>query len=198
MILHCTVEEITTDPDPATLDRLWQHTYDHLDHSQSLSHTFLYHRTRSARLQHTRQTLQHWQRQPLGFLVEIQINDYPTMWFAGQQQNQHLICYLALISPDAHNSRRWMLNPTVYTTVRDDWILTRRGATTLRVHTVPETPPNRLIRLMRQQFDRQWGIQHHVHPPQTQTAAHYPNDDPTQPLHQFNYTWQDLDWQFTR
>jgi hypothetical protein len=194
--MNFSVREITTDPDPATLERLWQHTYDHLDHRASLPHTFLYHRTRSARLQHTVKTLRYWQGQPLGFLVEVSVNDYPTLWFSGEQVNSTLTAYLALISPDADRSRRWMFNPTVYATVRDEWILKRRGATTLRVHTVPETPPNKLIQLMRRQFDLQWNLKHRAHPPQTQTAAHYTDDDPSQDLHTFNYTWQNLDWQF--
>lgn len=178
-------------PDAATFDRLWAHSGPIIDPEPDKPHPeyFLGAVGAAAKRQHIFSTFDYWLGRPGGFLIEIAMDEYPVMWIAGEQQQHILVCYLALIGPDRKGRINWIYTKSVYQSFRE-WILQQRAVTTLRSHSTGSGPAYEMIKLA---FDRRWGITSIHHPPQTQIAAY---QDTAGQVVTFNYTWQDIDWQF--
>jgi hypothetical protein len=180
-----------TSPNIDTFDRLWAHSGPIIDPEPDVVRPeyFLGAVGTAAKRQHLLGIFDYWLERPGGFLLEIAIDDLPVMWITGEQQETLLVCYLALLGTGHDGTVNWIYSNAVYTAFRE-WILQQPTITTLRSHSPGS---GSVYDLITKTFDRRWGITCVRHPIQTQIAAYH--DAPGQVI-SFNYTWQDLDWQF--
>lgn len=179
--------------DDALFDRLFAASRPHIDPDvDALNPTFFNHaQGYKAKRDHMLASYRSWLQAPNGFVFAIALNDEPVMLHAGQVVYERAVSYLTLLGP-YNDSLSWIRNPAVYEHV-EQWFSKPNPLNThrLTVHTAGSGSGYNFIV---DQFDNMFT------PPARRgvkitATRHYL--DQNQELQTFDYTSQEITWDFT-
>lgn len=179
--------------DDELFDRLFEASRPHFDPDvDALNPTFFnWAQGYRAKRDHMLASYRSWLKELNGFVFAIAVNDEPVMLHAGQILYGRAVSYLTLLGP-YDNSLSWIRNPAVYEHV-EQWFSNPNPLNThyLTVHTAGSGSGYDFII---DQFDSMFtptarrGVK-------TSATRHYL--DQNQEMQTFNYTSQEITWDFT-